>query len=521
MLAKKYFRVLSISSILFCIIFSYQNCGQMEPSAFPTSEEEAISKIDFTVNAMSKAGRPMSKGRILVKFKEQVSKAEIKDLLDGFKVKVKEKVADDSERHTLYVIGVADGQEEAVAEILSAQENVEYAEVDHLLRAEAFSPNDPGFLTSWHHGAIGSSQAWDVSRGEGVVVAVIDSGVAAVSDMQGQVLPGWHVISNAADSSFNTNHGTAVASVIAGKINNGVGVAGLAPSAKILPIRITNDSSGWAYSSDIAKAIYYAADNGARVANISYGVANSAVVRTAANYMRVTKGGLVVACAMNDGRDPGTIPSDDILFVSATDRGGILASFSNFGQFIDISAPGVDVQCLYPDGKVYKCWGTSFSAPIVSAAAALLWAKAPQMTNVEVEQILRETASDLGAAGLDPQFGSGQIHVGNALSRFAPAPSAEPVDNPPTIFLNGYVDGSSVIANRPNPMTFEASDDNKVVKVALYVNGSLRASKTAPPWTFNPSMNVTGATNSVTVMGVAYDSKGQTGSVSVKLVIKR
>jgi subtilisin family serine protease len=308
--------------------------------------------------------------------------------------------------------------EERMADDLRATGAVLFAEPDYL-QLPAQTPTDPSFGSQWHHTKIGSPAAWDVGQGStGTVVAVLDTGVDATHpDLRDNVISGINIVNNSGDTTPIADHGTAVAGVIGAAANNAQGGVGLAWRLQILPVRITNNADSTAYCSDMARAIEWAADHGARAINLSYGTSGCPrTIDAAAQYAR-GKGALTVLAAANSGLDlSSTYPaSGNVFMVGATDSADQRATFSNYGTPVDLVAPGVSIFTTVPGGR-YGSWsGTSFSAPIVTGAAALLFALEPGFTPAQVESYLISTAEDLGSAGKDSIYGNGRLNVGLAL----------------------------------------------------------------------------------------------------------
>jgi subtilisin family serine protease len=229
----------------------------------------------------------------------------------------------------IYIVELPDQvSETAVLARLQRNPHLKSAELDRRV-APTFAANDPYVGSAWHLPKIGASVAWDSSQGSGVTIAAIDTGVdSAHPDLSARLVPGWNAYDNNSNTADVHGHGTATAGTAAASTNNGIGVAGVAGQSRIMPIRIS-DSTGYAYYSTIASGITYAADNGARIANISYVdlLASSAVV-SAAQYMK-NKNGLVFMAAGNAAAQQSFSPTTAAILVSGTDSNDLLASWSS------------------------------------------------------------------------------------------------------------------------------------------------------------------------------------------------
>jgi len=236
-------------------------------------------------------------------------------------------------------------------------------------------PNDPRYAEQWALPAIGAPSAWAELPADApkVIVAVIDSGICASHpDLSGRILDGWDFLESDAVPQDDFGHGCSVAGVIAANMNDGVGIAGVAPNAQIMPLRVLNASGVGSYS-DVAAAIVYAADNGAQVINLSLGGSNpSSTLENAVNYA-ISKGVIVVAAAGNNGTEGALYPAAylDVIAVGSVDPNLQHSSFSNYGSQIDIWAPGRDILTTKGDGGFGLVSGTSFAAPYVAGAEAL------------------------------------------------------------------------------------------------------------------------------------------------------
>ena len=285
----------------------------------------------------------------------------------------------------------------------------------------------------WYLSTLEVAKAQRISTGAGVTVAVIDTGVAAKHrDLAGAVLPGEDLyIYKAGDGTGRTDldgHGTGMAGVIAGRGHgHGDGILGLAPKAKILPIRVVNNS--FIMSGEIAKAIDYAVAHHAGVVNMSFVMGADTPVLDAIKKAQAADIVLVAGAGNRDapggGRYPGAYP--EVLTVGAVGRNGKIASLSVTGPQVDLVAPGVGIASTGINASGYTLGtGTSDATAIVSGAAALIRAKYPELTAAEVVHRLTATATDAGPKGRDDTYGYGRLNLVKALTADVPAATTAP-----------------------------------------------------------------------------------------------
>lgn len=322
---------------------------------------------------------------------------------------------------------------DAALRALAGNPLVEAAEPEVMLSATGLdeiggwpggAPNDPLYGKQWHLGAMGAEAGWaDSPRGRGVIVAVVDTGVAKVEDLQGtRILDGASFVPGTKTANDDQGHGTHVAGTIAQTTNNGVGCAGVAPEATILPVKVLS-ASGMGSSAWIASGIDYAVDQGADVINLSLGGGYSSVIHNAIKKAR-SHGVLVVAAAGNSGRRgvswPGALK--EAIGVSATGPDGVLAPYSSYGEGVDIAGPGGNKNL--PGGGVWQdtidgkgghhyaeYQGTSMATPHVAGAAAVLLSTG--MTPDDVEDALLGTAA--GDGKWNEKYGYGKLDLKAAL----------------------------------------------------------------------------------------------------------
>jgi serine protease len=348
----------------------------------------------------------------------------------------------------LTVLKVEHGRE--FAEAMRWMQQGRRAGVNYLATA-SFSIDDQYFTPyQWNFKAVQAEQAWDISTGSGVIVAVLDTGLSAGGqDGINCVVSPYNAISGDFNPDDGDGHGTHVSGTISQATNNGIGVAGLAFEACIMPVKVLGDNGSGTFA-DIAEGIYYAVDNGAQVINMSLGVSarynirSDALMDPALEYA-FANGTTVVCASGNDGaRRNVSYPAiySTTIAVGATDFSDNVTRYSNKGDGLDLVAPGGDMLRddngdNYGDGILQETYiggwnyyffeGTSMASPHVAAAAALLLAKEPALTPADVYDRLTSTALDLNESGYDSTSGHG------LLQAFAALTGPGPVEEPPSL----------------------------------------------------------------------------------------
>ncbi|MCC6680813.1 MAG: S8 family serine peptidase [Phycisphaeraceae bacterium] len=280
--------------------------------------------------------------------------------------------------------------------------------------------NDPLRSSQWYLDRMNFGQAWgiiyDLNHRATVRSAVLDAGFdLSHVDLTGQTSPGYNITAGEDGVWVANNHGTATLGLLAAHSGNGAGITRAALSSDILPVQITERGDGSAFATDMVKAIKYAADHGARVINLSYTGANLLLLNEAARYAK-RRGAVVFMSAGNDGELHENWRNWNwIVAVGSVDRDGGVSDFSSRGQFIDFVAPGSSILTTKPD-DLYSSWsGTSFSSPLAASVASLMFMANPHLNAGQVIRILRATAVDLGAKGIDQDYGYGLIDAEAAV----------------------------------------------------------------------------------------------------------
>lgn len=346
---------------------------------------------------------------------------------------------------------------------------VEYAEPNYLARA-FFIPNDTYYSFQWNfsnkeYGGIGLESAWDISKGDSVIVAVLDTGVAyedfgwkyrlAPDLAQTNFTSGYDFINNDTHPNDDHGHGTHVAGTIAQSTNNHEGVAGIAYKTTIMPVKVL-DKNGVGSYADIAQGIIWAADHEVEVINLSLGASFASQTLENALAYAHNQGVVIVAAAGNDGTDQISFPAaydEYVISVGATRFDENLAFYSNFGSRLSLVAPGGDLSVDqnndgYGDGILQQTFnrrpyrfgyyfyqGTSMAAAHVSGVAALVMSTGVTTPDA-VESALQESAKDLGETGWDLIYGWGRVDAAAALGvvedASEPTPTPTPIPATPT-----------------------------------------------------------------------------------------
>lgn len=325
---------------------------------------------------------------------------------------------------------------------------VEYAEPNYIARA-FFAPNDPFYRYQWHlsnsvYGGINIEPAWDRAVGTGVVVAIVDTGVAyenfgkyyLAPDLAGtSFVPGYDFVNKDSHPNDDNGHGTHVAGTVAQKTNNNLGAAGTAFGSSIMPLKVLDKNGAGTYA-NVANGIIWAADHGAKVINLSLGGSVPSLTLENAVAYAYGKGVTVVAAAGNDSLSSASYPAAYdayVIAVGATRYDETLAYYSNYGPSVDLVAPGGDLrvdqnadgygdgvlQQTFTRGKLNKFGyfffqGTSMAAPHVSGAAALVISNGVLGPDA-VRAALQNSAEDLGTPGRDATYGWGLLNASAAV----------------------------------------------------------------------------------------------------------
>ncbi len=357
------------------------------------------------------------------------------------------------------VIEVPRGTVDAWVTWLTAQPGVAWAEPDYLAHTTA-TPNDPLFAPyQWNffdqgqlsngvasNYGVNGVTAWNTSTGAGVIVAVVDTGIAyetyggfaQAPDLAGaSFVSPYNFVANTTHANDDNGHGTHVAGTVRQATNNNLGVAGLAYNCTLMPVKVLNSAGSGSHTA-IANGIRWAADHGAKVISMSLGGSTGSTTLSSAVTYAWGMGCVICAATGNTGRSGVSYPAryTECIAVGATRFDGKRAGYSTYGTGIDVVAPGGDTSVDqngdgYGDGILQQTFatgtpttfgyyffqGTSMATPHVAAIAAMVAANKPAYTNAQIRSAIESSCRDLGTAGYDTRFGYGLVNAAAALTR--------------------------------------------------------------------------------------------------------
>ncbi|HDD57611.1 MAG TPA: hypothetical protein ENF43_03745 [Thermoplasmatales archaeon] len=455
-------------------------------TAMPGNFNKNTVKPEVSEKRSSTAGKYVP-DEIIVKFKPGVGDNVISEINSRYGASVRYS----SPYGKFKRIGIPKGKTVSeMVKIYNKNPNVEYAEPNYIAYA-LMVPNDPYYGYQWHldnpeYGGIGMEQAWDISNGSGVIVAVVDTGIRKGSDLQDTCfVQGYDFVDDDRDPTDENGHGTHVAGTVAQSTNNDEGVAGVAFGACLMPVRVL-DANGYGTYADVADGIIWATDNGAQVISLSLGGDSSSETLEHAVAYAYSKSVTVVAACGNDNEPECLYPAaydDYVIAVGATQYDENLAPYSNYGPSLDLVAPGGNLDLDqnddgYDDGVLQQTFrkrgpfirwgyyfyqGTSMATPHVSGVAALVIANGNAETPDEVRSVLQETAEDLGAEGRDDTYGWGLVDAYAAL-QWTSGP-----DTTPPVISNGRPMG---VINNNTPLLEVTTDEKAICKGSIDEDGA-------------------------------------------------
>jgi thermitase len=389
---------------------------------------------------------------------------------------------------------------EALINAFKNNPHIEYIEPNYLYSAD-FTPNDPSLSQQWAWNRIQAFQAWDVTQGSSsVTIAVIDTGIQNThADLDAKGGGGYDFVSGDSTPQDGNGHGTHVAGSAAAETNNSTGGAGTCPNCRLMGVRVL-DNNGSGTLANVASGITYAADNGAKVINLSLGGSGSTTLQNAVNY--AWNAGLFLACAAGNSNTSSTTNAypgayTNCFAVASTTSTDARSSFSNYGTWVEVAAPGDGIYSTWNNGGYNTISGTSMASPHVAGLAGLLASQG--LTNAQIRDRICSTSDPISGTGT--RWTCGRINAFRAVSGgTTPTPSPTPVTPSPTpppgggsIVNGGFESGSSpwvqsstggytlITTDRPHAGSYSAwlggynsGTDSIYQSVAIPASGTLR-----------------------------------------------
>lgn len=396
-------------------------------------------------------GKDYVPGHVMVKFKQTASPTDINQKLTQYNAKVIDKI----DKVNASVLEVPEGQEKTVADKLINDGLVEYADIDHMYQ-DRFVPNDPQYSKQWALPMVKAPEAWDITKGKGVIIADIQNGGADVAhpDLAANAMPGGQ---------GTIDHGTHTAGIIAAVGNNSVGVSGVCPECKLMMINVNGYSD-----STVSKAITTATDGGAKAISMSFGGPSGGQALQDAITYAYGKGCISVAASGNEGENSlGGAPGDmqTVIDVASTDSSDKKSSFSNYNINMAIAAPGSSIISTLPGGKYGNMSGTSMATPLVAGVIGLIWSTPYGTSSDAVVKRLCDTADKITGTGT--QWKCGRVNAFAAVQGATVSPSQPAQISPSTAQI------STVPSQAPS---------QPVASQAPVTSGSPSPVSTQPTW---------------------------------------
>ncbi len=364
-------------------------------------------------------------GRFIVKF-DSLSEAEVAQILTDAQVKLVGHIQRSEQIVLVESLDLTHSPESLA--LLENNPKVEFVEPDSIVSMTQTAPvlypiNDPLLKFQYGHVKAQSQQGWALAQGgkglgENTIIAIADTGVdGSHPDLKDKMIQGYSALAGKVENADTHGHGTHCAGIAAASTNNLMGIAGFAPKAKIMSIRILNDN-GMGTLAGVSAGITYAANHSASVISMSFASpVRSVAIENAMNYA-LSKNTVLVAGMGNSGNGTINYPAafPGIIAVGATDNNDKRAAFSEYGPHISVLAPGVNIVSTLPGNKYIGWNGTSMATPAVAGVVALVKSVLPNLAPSQIKYLIEKASDDMGDKGFDPYHGFGRINVHRTLS---------------------------------------------------------------------------------------------------------
>jgi subtilisin family serine protease len=357
----------------------------------------------------------ISKKYVLVKLKNNPTKTQ------NFSIKYETRVKNIIPKINVMVVEIPESKtSQNFLQTLKNDKEVLFAEPD--IKVEADNFNDPMFNEQYALKKVDAVNAWAVNQGnQSTVIGIIDTGVDLDHpDLKSKLLDGYNAINPGTPPKDDARHGTHVAGIASAIGDNSIGISGLAPKCKILPIKVLGNGTG--SIATISDGLIWAADHGADVVNMSLGTYTEEKTLGEAVKYALGKNVVCVATMGNDNMEKRRFPAGfpGMIAIGSTDENDKKSTFSNYGDWITVSAPGTNILSTLPTymspNGYGKMSGTSMAAPLVTGLVGLIRSQSKGLSPAETAKILKAGSDDLGDAGFDKYFGAGRINASKTLN---------------------------------------------------------------------------------------------------------
>ncbi|MBT2756780.1 peptidase S8 [Mesobacillus foraminis] len=356
----------------------------------------AVLALFIALEKLSPTPSPESyvENQLIVKFLEDTTDEQIEEIHR----KMKCTVIDENRELGLHVVQSKRKVQRMIKSFNKFKE-IDYVEPNYIYKA-SYTPNDTYFPYQYGPQKIQAPAAWDVTQSDrSVKIAIVDTGVQLNHpDLANKLLAGYDFVNQDNVPDDGNGHGTHVAGIAAAVTNNSRGIAGVAPLASIMPVRVL-DNSGSGTLSNIANGIIFAANQGAHVINLSLGSTQGAITLQNAIDYAWNKGAVLVAAAGNSGVNTPNYPAyyNNVIAVASTDPDDRKSPFSNYGRWVEVAAPGTDILSTYTGSYYAYLSGTSMASPHVAGLAALLADQGK--TNTQIRNVIQNTSDPIPGTG--------------------------------------------------------------------------------------------------------------------------
>lgn len=409
---KKFLNLSAKIAVSTSIVYSMSACSkELSTTPVQTTQSNNVSS-----NAV--------KGQYVLKFRQKMDTNSVLTIAKSANAEVIKFAA----RMSSAVIEFSQSPSEETLQTLRANSAIDFVEPNYKVNNK-YTVSDPKSKEQQGLAVANLAKAWDITFGDPkIIIGVVDTGIDLKHpDLKNKLVEGYNVITQGKTPPMDDNgHGTHASGIAAADTNNKLGIAGVAPKCKIMPVKAL-DAKGSGDIFNVALGLIWAVDHGAKVLNLSLGGPKNETLKRAVDYA-LAKNVVVVTAMGNDGKNSKAYPAafPGVISVGAVDFDKQKADFSNYGDWISVTAPGVNIMSTMPTYKTTMTEfeksegydyldGTSMACPIVAGIAALVLSRNPDYTPAEVKERIQSTSTDVGKKGFDNEYGYGVVNAAKAV----------------------------------------------------------------------------------------------------------